>query len=152
MSVTSKEPYQLIIAVVDSGYFGQVMEAAKAAGASGGTLIHARSLGSKEAEKYLGLTLQPEKELVLILAPQEKRHAIMESITAETGLNTEARGSCFSLPVNSVMGVDATIENFNERSLICKAQTKNSHWSWEFCLFIRINSKQLVYRYKGIPL
>jgi nitrogen regulatory protein PII len=114
MSVTSKEPYQLIIAVVDSGYFGQVMEAAKAAGASGGTLIHARSLGSKEAEKYLGITLQPEKELVLILAPQEKRHAIMESITAETGLNTEARGSCFSLPVNSVMGVDATIENFND--------------------------------------
>ena len=66
------------------------MDAAKAAGASGGTLIHARP-GLEGAEKYLGITVQPEKELVLILAPQEKRHAIMERITAETGLNTEAR-------------------------------------------------------------
>ena len=99
---------------LNSGYFDQVMDAAKAAGASGGTLIHARSLGSKEAEKYLGITMQPEKELVLILAPQEKRHAIMERITAETGLNTEARGSCFSLPVNSVMGLEATIDNLDD--------------------------------------
>jgi nitrogen regulatory protein PII len=114
MSVTPNEPYQLIVAVVNSGYFDQVMDAAKAAGASGGTLIHARSLGSKEAEKYLGITVQPEKELVLILAPQEKRHAIMERITAETGLNTEARGSCFSLPVNSVMGLEATIDNLDD--------------------------------------
>ena len=114
MSVTSKEPYQLIIAVVNSGYFGQVMDAAKAAGANGGTLVHARSLGSKEAAKYLGITVQPEKDLVMILAPQEKRLAIMERITAEAGLNTEARGSCFSLPVNSVMGVEAIIDNFDD--------------------------------------
>jgi nitrogen regulatory protein PII len=114
VSITSKEPYQLIIAIVNSGYFGQVMEAAKGAGASGGTVIHARSLGSKEAERYLGITVQPEKELVMILAPQEKRLAIMERIAAEAGLNTEARGSCFSLPVNSVMGLEATIDNFHD--------------------------------------
>ena len=46
-------------------------------------MIHARGLGSKEAVKYLGITIQPEKDLILIVAPQEKRHAIMESITCE---------------------------------------------------------------------
>lgn len=114
MSTTTKEPYQLILAVVNSGHFDEVMEAAKSAGANGGTLIHARSLGSKEAVKYLGITVQPEKDLVMILAPQEKRHAIMESITAAAGLNTDAMGSCFSLPVNSVMGVESIIDNFHE--------------------------------------
>ncbi|NLT48171.1 MAG: hypothetical protein GXX92_07120 [Clostridiales bacterium] len=114
MNVTAKEPYQLIMAVVNSGHFEQVMEAAKEAGASGGTLVHARSLGSKEAAKYLGITVQPEKDIVMILAPMEKRHAIMESIIEATGLNTDAMGSCFSLPVNSIMGMGATLDNFNE--------------------------------------
>lgn len=114
MDVTAREPYQLIMAVVNSGHFGEVMEAAKDAGAKGGTLIHARSLGSKEAAKYLGITVQPEKDLVMILAPQEKRLAIMESIIKTSGLNTEAMGSCFSLPVNSIMGIESTLDNFNE--------------------------------------
>lgn len=112
--VTSKEPYHLIVTIVNRGYFEQVMDAAKAAGATGGTLVHARGLGSKEAIKYLGITIQPEKDLVLILAPQEKRHAIMESITHEVGLNTAGNGICFSLPVNYALGMEAGINNINE--------------------------------------
>ena len=87
------------------------MEAAKAAGATGGTLVHARGLGSKEAIKYLGITMQPEKDLVLILAPADKRHAIMENITREVGLNTPGKGICFSLPVNSARGLEALLDN-----------------------------------------
>jgi nitrogen regulatory protein PII len=111
MTAAAKEPYHLIIAIVNTGHFEQVMEAAKAAGATGGTLVHARGLGSKEAVKYLGITIQPEKDLVLILAPKNKRHAIMESITREAGLNTPGKGICFSLPVNYAVGVDALLEN-----------------------------------------
>lgn len=92
------------------------MEAAKTAGATGGTLIHARGLGAKEAVKYLGITIQPEKDLVLILAPREKRHAIMESITHEVGLNTPGKGICFSLPVNQAIGMEAglDLDNINK--------------------------------------
>lgn len=110
---TQKEPYHLIISIVNSGYFEGVMDAAKTAGATGGTLIHARGLGSKEAVKYLGITIQPEKDLVLILAPQEKRHAIMESITREVGLNTAGKGICFSLPCNFAIGMEAGINDIN---------------------------------------
>lgn len=109
-----KEPHHLIIAVVNTGYFEQVMDAAKSAGATGGTLIHARGLGSKEAIKYLCITVQPEKDLVLILAPQEKKVEIMKNITHETGLNTPAMGMCFSLPVNQIMGIDTIVENEHE--------------------------------------
>jgi len=114
MALTSKTPYHLIITIVNSGYFEQVMEAAKAAGATGGTLVHARGLGSKEAVKYLGITIQPEKDLVLILTPQEKKLAIMESIVHEVGLNTAGMGICFSLPVNNALGFETGIEDVNE--------------------------------------
>jgi nitrogen regulatory protein PII len=106
MALTSKEAYHLIITIVNSGFFDQVMEAAKKAGARGGTVVHARGLGSKEAKKYLGITIQPEKDLILILTPKEKKLAIMESIMHEVGLNTAGNGICFSLPVDSAMGIN----------------------------------------------
>jgi nitrogen regulatory protein PII len=114
MSEMIKEPYHLIISIVNSGYFEEVMDAAKDAGARGGTLIHAKSIGSKEAIKYLGITVQPEKDLAMILARQEDRHAIMESIAAKAGLKTEAMGICFSLPVDTVLGIESILENFDE--------------------------------------
>ncbi|NLK88195.1 MAG: hypothetical protein GX279_12010 [Clostridiaceae bacterium] len=106
MPLASKEPYHLVVTIVNSGFFDQVMAAAKKAGAGGGTVVHARGLGSKEAMKYLGITIQPEKDLVLILTPKEKKLAIMESIMHEVGLNTAGTGICFSLPVDSTIGVN----------------------------------------------
>jgi nitrogen regulatory protein PII len=79
MPLASKEPYHLVVTIVNSGFFDQVMAAAKKAGAGGGTVVHARGLGSKEAMKYLGITIQPEKDLVLILTPKEKKLAIMDA-------------------------------------------------------------------------
>lgn len=114
MTVAPTEQYHLIVSIVNTGQFDQVMEAAKKAGATGGTLVHARGLGSKEAIKYLGITIQPEKDLVLILAPESKKLAIMESIKKEVGLTTPGMGICFSLPVSSAIGVESPVENFNE--------------------------------------
>jgi nitrogen regulatory protein PII len=67
--------------------------------------IHARGLASEEVQRFLAITIQPEKDIVLIVAPHEKNHAIMESITKEVGLGSEARGICFSLPVSKVIGL-----------------------------------------------
>jgi nitrogen regulatory protein PII len=114
VSGTAKEPYHLIITIVNAGYFEKVMEAAKSAGATGGTLVHARGLGSKEATKYLRITVHPEKDVVLILTPQEKKVKIMQSIAHEAGLNTPAMGTSFSIPVNSIMGFDTIFENEQE--------------------------------------
>lgn len=117
VTVNTKEPYHLILTIVNNGHFEQVMEAAKSAGATGGTLVHARGLGSKEAIKYLGITIQPEKDLVLILTTQEKKLAIMESITREVGLNTAGMGICFSLPVNNVFGFEAGMDIVKDMNL-----------------------------------
>lgn len=105
--IMSAHPYYLIFTIVNRGNFDQVMEAARSAGATGGTLLHGRGLASEEAVKFLGITIQPEKDIVLILAPQKSHHKIMENISHEVGINSPGKGICFSLPVNSTIGLES---------------------------------------------
>ena len=95
----------LIIAIVNNGYADTVMDAARPAGARGGTVLHARGAGIKEAEKFFGITIQPEKEMVFILTHHEEKRAIMEAICKEVGISSPAHGIVFSLPAEDVMGV-----------------------------------------------
>lgn len=108
--VMSSHPYYLIFAIVNRGNFEKVMEAARSAGATGGTLLHGRGLSSEEAVKFLGITIQPEKDIVLILAPQKDHHKIMERISHELSINSPGKGICFSLPVNSALGLGTMSE------------------------------------------
>ena len=101
----TEKQYDLILAVVNKGFADQVMDAARPAGAQGGTVMHARGAGMQEAEKFFGITIQPEKEIVLILAHHEHKRPIMEAICHAVGLNTEGRGIVFSLPVEEAVGV-----------------------------------------------
>lgn len=102
--------YDLIITIVNQGYSEEVMEAAKKAGARGGTVVHARGLGSKEAAKFLGFTIQPEKDMVLIVVKREDKKTIMEAISKSAGLTTSGKGVCFSLPVENQIGLDFDTE------------------------------------------
>ncbi len=97
--------YSLIVASVEQGSTDQVMEAARAAGATGGTILHARRAGVHEAEKFYGITLQKERELLAILAPREGKAAIMQAIARSVPLEGEQGGVVFSLPVDSIEGL-----------------------------------------------
>lgn len=114
MAEAPSEQFHLIVSIVNTGFFEQVMEVANKSGAAGGTMIHARGLGSQDAIKYLGITIQPEKDIVLILAPESKKKTIMESITQELGLKAESHGFCFSLPANNVSGFGTKLDNIEE--------------------------------------
>ena len=100
-----KFQHELIVAVANRGFAEEVMDAAKSAKAVGGTVVHARGTGIKEAEKFFGITIQPEKELILIVAPSKHRQGIMEAIATKAGLKTEAKSIVFSLPVTGVAGL-----------------------------------------------
>ena len=95
----------LVLALINRGFSGDVMEAAKSAGATGGTVLHSRSIGNEEATALLGLDTQSEKEVVMILTSAKNRLGIMEAITARCGTHSEAKGLVLSLPVDSVIGV-----------------------------------------------
>ena len=73
----AQRKFDLIITVVNRGFTDDVMHAAKSAGATGGTIMHARGTGIHEAERFFGVSIQPEKELVLILIEREKKQDVM---------------------------------------------------------------------------
>lgn len=97
--------HDLIIAIANRGFTDDIMEAAESAKATGGTALHARRVGVKEAEKFFGVTIHPEKEIILILTKSEYKQGIMQAITTRSGLHTEAKAITFSLPVNGVAGL-----------------------------------------------
>ncbi len=101
----SEHKYELIITIITSGYSSAVKEAALSAGARGGTLIHALGLGGEEAKKFLGIAIQPEKEIVLNVVTREQKSKVMSAIAEATGINTDGRGIIFSLPVDAAAGL-----------------------------------------------
>ena len=97
--------YKCIIAIVNSGFAEEAMEAAKACGARGGTILHGRGTISKEAEKLFNITIQPEKEILLIIAATEKVDPMLKGLYAAIGTSTNAQGIVFALPVDEAIGI-----------------------------------------------
>lgn len=95
----------LILSVINQGYSEEVMEAAKSAGANGGTVVNARSLGLHEGLNFFGVAAQAEKELVLIVTDKEKKVEIMKAINCTCGITSEAQGLTISLPVDGAAGL-----------------------------------------------
>lgn len=102
--------HQVIFCIVNSGYSEAVMDAAKKFGARGGTVIDARGTASKEAETFFGVTVEPEKEIVMILVPTKRRDKILEALYDEVGLATAGQGIAFSIPVDDVVGLSEETE------------------------------------------
>ena len=96
---------ELIIAVTNLGYSEMVMQAAREAGAQGGTIIHAKGTGMQQAEKFLGISLAAEKELLLIVTKTENRNQLMQAVMERAGLRTKAGSVLFSLPVTDSAGL-----------------------------------------------
>ncbi len=98
--------FTMIMAFVNQGYSDDVMSAAKPAGATGGTVFHSRRVGNEEALKFWGISVQEEREIVLILADKDKKLDIMNAIAEKCGAQTPAHGMIVSLPVDGVAGLN----------------------------------------------
>jgi len=96
---------ELIIVIADEGHTDTIMDAARSAGAGGGTALHAKGTGAGYAKQFFGVTLASEKELILIVSPTAKRDGIMKAVVGAAGPGTRAHGIVFSLPVSSVAGL-----------------------------------------------
>ena len=97
--------YQLIVAITNTGYTDTVMEAASAAGARGGTVIHARATDAENAGKFFGMAITEEREMIFLVTPADKRAAIMQSIMEKAGAGTEAQTAVFSVALDDVAGL-----------------------------------------------
>ena len=96
--------YELILVIANQGATDQVMDAARSAGARGGTVIHGLGTGSKNAEKFYKVSIASEKEVILIVSAAEQKAAIMKAILEKAGPDTKAGAITFSLPVSEIAG------------------------------------------------
>ena len=97
--------YEIVFCIVNNGFSDVVMDAAKEYGAKGGTVLHARGTANKEAEKIFNITVQPEKEIVMILIPSDIKDNSLHAIYKQVGLKTPGQGIAFTLPVDDVVGL-----------------------------------------------
>ena len=103
--MAEKEKYEVIVVVVNEGHSDRVMDAAREAGARGGTIAHARGSGTKDIEKKYGIVITPQKEMLYILVNEKIRDAVMSAINKAVGLDTPGQGIVFSLPVSNISGI-----------------------------------------------
>ena len=102
---------ELIFCVVNAGFSEAVMTAARREGATGGTVLKGRGTARREAEQQFGIAIQPDKEIVMLLVPSGIKDAVLRSIYDNAGLDAEAHGIAFSLPVDRAMGLtDLSLE------------------------------------------
>ena len=104
-NMADKISHDLIIAIVNHGYSDELVNTAREAGASGGTIVNARGQAHEGAVKFFGISVQDEREMIMILSSREKKISIMQAISEAHGLNSNAQGIVFSLPVEEVMGL-----------------------------------------------
>ena len=97
--------YELIMCIVNTGFSETVMEAAKEHGARGGTVLHARGTANKEAEEFFNITVQPDKEIVMIVVPSTIRDDVLHAVYQAAGLKTAGQGISFALPVTNTVGL-----------------------------------------------
>ena len=97
--------HELIIVIANQGYIELVMDAARAAGAYGGTVIHAKGTGMEQAEKFMGVSLAAEKEMIFIVTKKEQKNDIMKAIMEKAGTESPAKSIVFSLPVTDTAGL-----------------------------------------------
>lgn len=97
-------PYELLIAIANSGRTDMVMNAARAAGARGGTVLHGKGTGSENVERFYNFSIASEKELIMIVAEKSNKSEIMKAIVRNAGPDTEAGAIVFSLPISEAAG------------------------------------------------
>ena len=104
-SMEKEITHELLVVITNQGHTDMVMDAARAAGATGGTAVHAKGTGTELAKKFFGVSIAAEKELIFILTREETRVPIMKAIMAQAGMQTEAQSLVFSLPVSDIAGL-----------------------------------------------
>lgn len=99
--------YDLIVAAVAEGYVDDAMEAARRAGAAGGTILRARSINNEKVEQFVGISINEECELLLIVAQRDEKISIMNALSESVGLKSDAGGILFSVPIDKTVGIGA---------------------------------------------
>lgn len=96
----------LVVYICNNGFASKAMDEARKAGAKGGTILHGRSSLDASHQTFFGITIHPEKDVLLIITDDDQKDAIIHAINDHYGVKSEARGVLFTLVVDKTVGID----------------------------------------------
>ena len=102
--------FEVVFAIVNSGYAEDVMDIARDLGVRGGTILNARGVVKEDAAAFFGITLHADKEILMMVVEKEIRDAVLNAIYKQMGMAKAAQGIAFSLPVTDVAGLAPAVE------------------------------------------
>ena len=100
-----EEGYELIITIVNKGWSEKVIKVGREAGAQGATVLHARGSGLHDLASFLGIAIEPEKEIILNVVSNDKSEAIARAISQSLNLDKHGTGISMIIPIRSVFGL-----------------------------------------------
>lgn len=106
--------FKVILASVKSDITDKVVDAAKEAGATGATIIHARGTGIREAKTFFGLTLEAQTDIIMFLLEERLVSQVLKTIGNVGEFDKPGTGIAFVLPVDQVIGLESQIEKFKQ--------------------------------------
>ncbi len=100
-----KTGYDLVVTIVNKGWSEPVIDAAKAAGAGGATVLNGRGSGSAGALRLLGLAIEPEKEIIFSVVPEAISSKVLEAVEKAVDLRAPGTGIAMVLPLKCAVGL-----------------------------------------------
>ncbi len=97
--------HEVIFAVVNAGYAEDAMEVAREQGARGGTIISGRGVAREKEAAFFGITIHSEKEILMLVVEKEMRDSVLHALYKKMGMQQEAQGIVFSMPVSEAAGL-----------------------------------------------
>ena len=97
--------HEVIFVIVNSGFAEEAMDIAREAGVRGGTIINARGVAKEKEATFFGITVHPEKEILMMVVEKTIRDKVLNAMYTHMGLDKKAQGIAFALPVSDVAGL-----------------------------------------------
>ena len=109
--------HEVVFAIVNAGYAEDVMDIAREQGVRGGTILNARGVLKEEAAAFFGITLNQDKEILMMVVEKNIRDNVLNAIYKQMGMDKKAKGIAFSLPVSDVAGLAPIPEQKEETEI-----------------------------------
>ena len=110
------ENHEVIFAIVNAGYGEDAMAVARENGARGGTIINARGVAREKEAAFFGISIHPEKEILMLVVEKSIRDTILNALYKAMGMDKKAQGIAFSLPVSDAAGLVKAPEQEKEEA------------------------------------
>lgn len=103
--------FKVVLASVKPAYTDRVVDAGKAAGATGATIIPARGTGIHEAKTFFGLTLESQTDIVMFLLGDHNVQPVLQAIRVAGEFDKPGTGIAFVMPVEQVIGLESQLNH-----------------------------------------